>query len=117
MNLLIMKKLGLTTLFCLGALIMVYLVNGDFQNQLEEPRIVVITLDADNLIFLDGQRISFANLQKQISEIRDSEPLLFEIRSEAGSCIYRINDLTRFLHPDPVQFAHATPSSAPAARE
>lgn len=77
---------------------------------------MVITLDADNLIFLDGQRISFANLQKQISEIRDTEPepLFFEIRSDAGSCIYRINDLTRFLHPDPVQFAHLSP---PAARE
>lgn len=112
-----MKKLGLTTVFCLVAVMLVYFATRDFQSKPDEPRIMVITLDADNLIFLDGERISFANLQKQINEIRDTEPLLFEIRSDTGSCIYRINDLTRFLHPDPVQFAHATPSSAPAARE
>ena len=112
-----MKKLGLTTLFCLVAVMLVYLASRDFQSQPDEPRIMVITLDADNLIFLDGQRISFANLQKQISEIRDTEPLLFEIRSDAGSCINRINDLTRFLHPDPVQFAHVTPPYMPAPRD
>lgn len=104
-----MKKLGLTAFFCLLLLSGIYLFSLQFNTQPETPRVVVITLDNDNLIYLEGQRISFANLQKQIDGIRNTEPLVFEIRSEAGSCIYRINDLTRFLHPDPVQFAHARP--------
>ncbi len=72
-----------------------------------ELREVVINISADNRIIADGQPMHLSKLQSMVEDTRSKHELKFVINADKQSCIHRINDITRIVHPDPVQFASA----------
>lgn len=74
----------------------------------EEPVTEIrITLDAQNQLYVDGQKSHLTRLQNLVETYPQHEQVSYILETSAESCIHRINDITRTLHPAPVQFASA----------
>ncbi|MCH8568486.1 MAG: hypothetical protein LAT67_09490 [Balneolales bacterium] len=103
-----MKKL---TFFIISAIILcisaVWLINNGLNTAPNEPKSVVIELNNQNQLFVDGTELHFSRLQDTVDMLRseNESKLEFHLVTDSGSCINRINDLTRIIHPDDVVFA------------
>ncbi|MCH8556624.1 MAG: hypothetical protein LAT84_02325 [Balneolia bacterium] len=74
----------------------------------EEPVTEIrITLDAQNQLYVDGQKSHLTRLQNLVETHPQHEQVSYILETSAESCIYRINDITRTIHPAPLQFASA----------
>jgi len=100
-----LNGLLLTFLFAFTALFQVVGCSNaeDFDNSKQ----VVITMDSGNQLFIDGERSQLSKLQALVEDNRGQYELNFTLMVNEETCIGRINDITRIIHPDPVNFASA----------
>ncbi len=98
-----MKRILSLSGLCITLLFLTFCA-AEHENELRD---VEIHIDAENRITADGQPVHLSALQTLVEENRQQHQLRFIINAEEYSCIHRINDITRIVHPDPVQFASA----------
>ncbi len=68
---------------------------------------IVVMLDAENQLYVDGEKIHLTRLQNLVETQTRHEQASYILQIDDKACIHRVNDITRTLHPAPLQFASA----------
>lgn len=70
---------------------------------------VQVHINADNQIFVNGKQHHISRIQPLVEKLRDehAEGVQFKIVADNNSSIRIVNELCRYIHPHPLQFASA----------
>ena len=76
---------------------------------------ITVHIDAQNQIYVSGKRHHISRIEPLVKKLQSQHPggVQFIIAAEEGSSIHIINDLCRYLHPLPLQFASADEMPSP----
>lgn len=82
---------------------------ADQQYETGEMLLVQIHIDAYNHIYINGNRQHLSRIQTTVEELREAHPagISFKIIADDDSSIHTVNDVSRYVYPDPLQFASA----------
>lgn len=76
---------------------------------------MIVHIDAENRIYVDGEHHHISRIQLLTEELREQYPegVQFKIVADPNSSIRIVNEVCRYIHPHPLQFASA--AEAPAS--
>lgn len=71
--------------------------------------VVQVYIDADNQIYVNEKKHHIARIQPLLEDLRAQYPtgIRFRIIADDESSIKLVNELCRYIHPHPLQFASA----------
>ena len=93
-----------------GLLLLLAGCESDVSSQKEAPLPEVqVYIDADNQIYVNEERHHITRIQPLVEDLRAQHPegIRFRIVADDKSNIMIVNELCRYIHPHPLQFASA----------
>lgn len=97
-------------LLSIGLLLLLAGCESDVSSQQEAPLPEVqVYIDADNQIYVNDEKHHIARIQPLVEDLRAQYPagIRFRIVADDESSIKVVNELCRYIHPHPLQFASA----------